>query len=377
MYAPNIDKAHEALVAMVFRSHILYRWAVFLAIGFLVTESVLSHPLSPVECHKLGRSPEPKLVLQGHKGWVYSISFSHDGRLLASAGADMKAQIWDLSKGITQRTLSMEEVGTVTSVSFSHSGKSLAIGIANGFNPCSVQLWDGSLGKKDNVLQGHKWSVTCLAFLPSDNRLLTGGYDGTRLWNLSEKGAVQVIPIDRWVTAVAVTASMMAVATEDDEVFILNARGEKLRSYDASPSSIPSLSFSPDGKTIAIACNSFVEPIALRQNRVLLLDTSNAKMRAWMRRAPQKEDTSEITAVAFSPCGKYLAASTGRVDGKGGFVILWEVASKKEVIAFRAHAHAVTCVSFSPGGKQLATAGGDSLVKVWDLDDILVASTDS
>jgi WD40 repeat protein len=187
---------------------------------------------------------------------------------------------------------------------------------------------------------------------------------------------MKTVPIDHSVTAVATTASMFSVATVDDTVFLVSSRGEKLRSFDASPATIQSLSFSPDGKVIAIAANSFAEPIALRKNRIVLLDALSAAVKASILRVPQENDTSEIQAVAFSPCGKYLAACTGQIVGKGGYLVLWDVDSRKELVAFRAHSKGLYCLAFSADSKQLATGGYDSLVKVWNLEKILTARAD-
>jgi len=44
-------------------------------------------------------------TLEGHTGWVSSVTFSHDGRRLASGSADQTVQIWDAETGVLQRTL--------------------------------------------------------------------------------------------------------------------------------------------------------------------------------------------------------------------------------------------------------------------------------
>ena len=45
------------------------------------------------------RESHVSLVLRGHKGWVCSASFSPDGKLIATCGADRMVRLWDASTG--------------------------------------------------------------------------------------------------------------------------------------------------------------------------------------------------------------------------------------------------------------------------------------
>jgi WD40 repeat protein len=66
---------------------------------------------------------KPELVLQtGHASWIYSVTFSPDGKLLASGGLDLTIKIWEVSTGTLLRSL-IGHSNSITSVAFSPDGK--------------------------------------------------------------------------------------------------------------------------------------------------------------------------------------------------------------------------------------------------------------
>jgi WD40 repeat protein/transcriptional regulator with XRE-family HTH domain len=69
-----------------------------------------------------------------------------------------------------------------------------------------------------------------------------------------------------------------------------------------------------------------------------------------------------MTGVAVSPDGNLMATA-----GLDGSVVLWDMASGKEISTLRAHDEAVSSVAFSPDGSRLLTASTDGTAKVWDV----------
>src|SRR5437773_248588 len=81
--------------------------------------------------------------LRGHQGYVYSVSFSADGRLLASGSADTTVRLWNPDTGQELRCLQGQQ-GMVYSVSFSADGRLLA----SGSDDKTVRLWNPDTGQE-------------------------------------------------------------------------------------------------------------------------------------------------------------------------------------------------------------------------------------
>ena len=76
--------------------------------------------------------------------------------------------------------------------------------------------------------------------------------------------------------------------------------------------------------------------------------------------------TDRITALRFLPDGKQLALADGRV-AEEGTVRLLETGTGALGASWKAHADTIFDLAVSSDGQLLATAGGDKLVKVWEL----------
>ena len=135
--------------------------------------------------------------------------------------------------------------------------------------------------------------------------------------------------------------------------------------------SISSLSFSPDGKTLAVGGGGYDPKTDTQRGEVTLWDVTTRKAKARLKGYP-----NGVGAVAFSPDGKTLAGVTGQPERDRGEVKLWDVATGKELFTLKGHAGPIFSVAFSPDGKTLATGSGQfgseglagaGEVKLWEV----------
>ena len=116
------------------------------------------------------------------------------------------------------------------------------------------------------------------------------------------------------------------------------------------------LCFRGRGKTLATAG---------KDNVVRLWDVATRKERKALTGHQQP-----VSALAFAPDGKTLAAAAGDRPGRGrepGLIVLWDAATGQRRLTLTGHTNAVLSVAFSPDGKLLASGSSDRTVRLWDM----------
>ena len=111
---------------------------------------------------------------------------------------------------------------------------------------------------------------------------------------------------------------------------------------------ITSLSFSPDGTTLASGFSD---------NTIRLWDVTTGEIIKTLH-----GHTSVVLSVAFSPDGNLLASG-----GYEDTVYLWDPDTGDNIGHLGGHTDAVTSVTFSPDGTTLASGSADDTVRLWDL----------
>jgi WD40 repeat protein/serine/threonine protein kinase len=132
-----------------------------------------------------GLQPQSEFI-SGRGHYISSVSFSPDGRLVATGGSDGVVRLWKLATGLRWRYFGHSR--TVDAVSFSPDGTQLASASWDE----TIILWDVETGKSAGVFGGYSWGhkggVSDVAFSPDGRYLASGGYDKTvKIWDKSTR----------------------------------------------------------------------------------------------------------------------------------------------------------------------------------------------
>ncbi len=157
--------------------------------------------------------------------------------------------------------------------------------------------------------------------------------------------------------------SQYVTGSEDGFIQLWHARsGTLIRSFqpDKNEKAIRLLGISPDGNTLAAACQATFPPWYQEMNWpsvVYLWDLRTGK-----RLGPPLEHASTIRCLVFSPDGKSLFSGTDQGSGK-----IWDVRSGKPLSQPVQHQNTVSAARFSPDGRTIVTGGRDGGVRFWDV----------
>ncbi len=220
---------------------------------------------------------------------VLSVAFSPDGGFLASGSEDNVIKFWDVKTGKVRKTLQGEDFW-VKSITFSPDGRVVA---SEGEQ---IKLWDMMTNKALFCLDG----VRGVAFSPDGGVLASGGLNDIKLWNLKTGKAIHSFKkhADK-ISSVAFSydGSILASGSDDQTVKLWDMKtGRGLCTLEGHQDSVASLAFSPDGHTLA--SSSFDKTIKLWE-----LDTYNELDTLYGH-------DCLVKSMSFSPDGKILASAS-------------------------------------------------------------------
>jgi eukaryotic-like serine/threonine-protein kinase len=325
-------------------------------------------------------------VLTGHQLAAHAVAFAPDGRTIATASGDNTVRVWELPTGpLPTRSVIVEpkftltgHTNTVNAVTFSIDGRRLASAGADG----TIRLWDVPPivdGKPraqpiaSGVLREHTGSVSAVAWAAEG--FFSAGSDGRVLeWRLTPGGgrAQDLFKLKKQVLALAVTpdGELLAAAgdadqDEDEPVIqlfrpLINKMAGQLRGH--TEFAVYDLTFGEDGKRLASAG---------RDGTIRVWDVAALQERAVFRPEREPRPTTHepsgraIRSVSFAPNGLSIVSG-----GQDGAVRMWNFSGQKDEVVELDVRAPLASAALSVDGNTLAVAErAQKQVKVWRLGD--------
>jgi WD40 repeat protein len=253
------------------------------------------------------------LTWKAHDRPVYDLAFTPDGRLITSA--DDATRLWDTASETQIREWTD---GYALTLAVSPDGR-MAAGAGSG----QALLWPIDGGRTLSLVRG-VYEGQFVAFRPNGIELVGRGSSDN--------------PLRRW-----------AVPTGTELI-------GQWPPFDYSDCIAGPLAFHPSGTTLATG-GFMLADLGPRLDKAVVF--RNADTGEQLARLCPSRSTSPPSRLAFSPDGKLLAGIYGPS------LILWDVASRVEVVRHQPSRKLFNGLAFTPDGTRLLTASNDESIRVW------------
>ena len=206
---------------------------------------------------------------------------------------------------------------------------------------------------KSGIIARLPKAVRSLAISPVDNAIVFGGDDCLlRHWN-PRSGAMTVLSeCDEPVLSLAFSPNGVLVASASvGRGWIVDLQSREVMPLGQAGKQSPSLAFSPGGKSLA--STSTASPCEIH---VWNLQTGGTRVLKGAWKGP--------TSISFSPDGRTIAAADADISNAA--IRLWDVDTGTARILGRS-TRQITSVNFLPDGKHVVSGSWDETVRLWNV----------
>ena len=262
-------------------------------------------------------------------------------------------------------------------------------------------LYEKTRGDDRQTLEPHRDATACVEYSPDGKTLVTSSFDGTmRVWKRNPDGRIGSFfsitnhARSRKSFSFSSKSNFLAI-NKDNQLIILDSSTYK-NIWDLGliifKSDYSSQTFSPDGQQLAIKINEGIGVWNMdNRNRTVIAGTNSSfgnnlefcssnkilavanrnTVQIWntstfQKVAESQQTSSMITSLIALKNGDYIFV--GRRDGT---ITLLSVPKLNVIKKWKAHSSLVYGLAISPDGKTIASGGGDQIINLWGVSELI------
>jgi WD40 repeat protein len=297
-------------------------------------------------------------TLKGHTDNVSCVAISGNGQCMATGSYDETIKIWDRKSGQLMCTIK-DHTGSVFGLCLSKDGSRLV----SGSSEHDLNVWE--INNRETpmmllTLKGHTDVVSAALFSPDDKKIASASGDKTIvIW--SAQSGEQLLTFrghQAWVFCVAWSPDGTVIASAGDEGGLIiiwdAATGTVLRKLQRKQDTCGLILCLVFGATSRELYSGSVDSIITGWK--FEEDPSNVTIVTHRLRG----HTGAVCSISVSPDKRHIASTSNDKT-----VILWDVATSKQIQVFKGHTDFVLSVAWSPDSQSIVSGGCDKSVRIW------------